>query len=186
MNFLFAVTMAVVFSTNAYSAVALFQENDGKIEILAKGNPSALKIKGQGSGPSGTVDLSTMTGDFEFDLTSLDTGIKLRNEHMKEKYLQTNSFPKAKLKILSIDTQGANLTNDFDIENAKFNGVLSLHGVEKPISGGVNISRKGVRAKVSANFKVSIADYGIETPSFAGITVTQEVDISVNAEATVQ
>lgn len=175
-------------SIKSIAAIATFQQDRGKVSILAIGNPSALKIKGEGSGPVGSIDLSSLElkGELEFNLDSLDTGMKLRNEHMKKKYLQTDNYPKAKLKISKISFNGQDLAKDFELSNAPFEGVLNLHGVEKPILGTVSLDKKSSTLNIKANFKINMKDYAIEIPSFAGITVTEVVNVDVDTKATVQ
>ena len=176
------------YSTISQSAVANFSSSDGKVEILAIGNPSALKIKGNGKGPEGSVIFSNneLKGSLTFDLTSLDTGIKLRNDHMKTKYLQVENFPKAELQITKIDFTGIDTSKDFELKNAKFEGLLKLHGVEKQVNGITILNKKDLNLTINAEFKINIKDFAIEIPSFAGITVTEEVAITVNSKATVQ
>ena len=60
-----------------------------------------------------------------------------------------------------------------------FQGVLSLHGIEKPVSGTVKAQRNGNQLNVAASFGLKVTDYGIAIPSFAGVTMAESVDIDV-------
>src|SRR4051812_34300287 len=73
----------------------------GTVEFNATGRPSALVINGKGAAPKGKVAVNgtSVTGSANFDLTSLDTGINLRNDHMKNKYLEVSKYPQATLTI---------------------------------------------------------------------------------------
>lgn len=153
----------------------------GSVEFLAIGKPSFIKIRGAGSAASGavTVDGDKATGKFAFDMGTLDTGIEKRNEHMKEKYLETPKFPKSELEIASTSAlKGWSKTNP-KISDADFNGNLTLHGVTKPVTGKFSVTDS--RAS-EVHFKVKLSDYAITIPSFSGITVADEVEITVKID----
>src|SRR3989338_6695806 len=63
----------------------------GDVRFLAVGKPSMLKIHGKGKILAADFQLEkeSLKGSAEVDLNSIDTGIALRNQHMKEKYLET-------------------------------------------------------------------------------------------------
>src|SRR5262245_18665278 len=81
------------------------QDQAGSIEFNATGWPSALRIHGKGKGPDGTLTVteSAVTGSVAVDLGSLETGIALRDRHMKENYLQVDRYPKAVLNLSRLD-----------------------------------------------------------------------------------
>ena len=158
-------------------------EASGSIQFLAVGRPSFLKIKGKGSAPQGSlfIQKSGIRGSISFNLDSLDTGIKLRNEHMKHKYLEIHKFPKAELKIIKIslpDTLWTDISTS--LENVPYEGTLSLHGNQKKIDGLARIKREENDLNITSQFKIKLKDFGIETPSFKGITVSEDVDVSVS------
>lgn len=158
---------------------------DGEVAFEATGRPSALRIRGTTHSLDGTLKATAagLSGDLTVDLDTLDTGLKMRNEHMKNKYLETPRFPKAQLHIGKVGElkQGAKLVTGL----LPFEGTLKLHGVEKPVTGTVEL--KAIRADSAvpfvATFTISIKDFGINTPSFAGITVTDTVSVKVDALA---
>lgn len=158
----------------------------GIVEFDAIGRPGALKIHGKGAAPRGNIVIigSSVSGAITFDLESLDTGIKMRNEHMKKKYLETGKFPNAKLTISKVE-----LPKDFkpdkcsQIEGLPFEGVLSLHGVDKPIKGVSKIRCEENLVKINSNFDLVIEDYGIATPGFAGVTMARDVKVAVEVSA---
>lgn len=155
----------------------------GNVEFRATGRPSALKIVGKGPSPKGSfaVDADQVSGSAIFDLTSLDTGIKLRNEHMKEKYLEVAKYPNAKLSLTKLSLPKGQLAGDFSADQIPFEGVLSLHGVDKSVSGVATVERKADRLKLLATFSLVIDDYKIPTPGFSGITMAKDVQVSVES-----
>jgi polyisoprenoid-binding protein YceI len=56
---------------------------------------------------------------------------------------------------------------------------LKLHGVEKPVSGTFDLSGSGASPKLAAKFAIKLSDFGIGIPSFAGVTMADEVAVTV-------
>ena len=136
-----------------------------------------LKIHGTAEGPTANLqaDGSQLKGAIEFQLDKLDTGIALRTEHMKEKYLQINEHPQAKLTILEAAVDSGfdkTLTNS---AKKSFRGSLNLHGIEKDVSGTFT-AEKGL---VKANFPLNLSDFAISVPKYLGVTIAETVDVSV-------
>lgn len=166
-----------VFPISGFTAVPKFSSTEGSVNFLAVGKPSMLKIHGKAPGPKSNFQLENgmLKGVAEFSLDSLDTGIELRNQHMKEKYLQTKEFPLATL-TLTEAAVGDQFPQTLAIDGEKpFQGKLKLHGVEKDVSGKFS----GKDGKISAKFQVKISDFGIDVPSYLGVTVTDTVDVTV-------
>jgi polyisoprenoid-binding protein YceI len=108
----------------------------------------------------------------------------MRDKHMKEKYLEVEKFPRAELTIqkvtlpLSLKQAGASLPG------VPFQGILKLHGLEKPVFGTMTLKHDGdSSASVDAAFSLKLTDFGIQIPSFAGITIADQVEIKISAAA---
>lgn len=162
-------------------------QGSGAVEFDAIGRPSAIKIRGKGAAPRGSLTLegNVASGAVTFELDSLDTGIKLRNQHMKKKYLETAKYSKAQLTITKLSVPEAINGETAKFDKLPFDGKLSLHGVEKPITGFARIERSGKLISVDADLALKISDYGITTPGFAGITMAEDVKILVRFSAPV-
>ena len=65
---------------------------------------------------------------FEVDLRTLDTGIGLRNRHMRENYLETEQYPKAAYtgKITKAEKLEE---NQFEVQ---VSGEMNIHGISIP------------------------------------------------------
>lgn len=157
----------------------------GAVEFNAIGRPSALKIHGKGSSPKGSLILegSAASGSLSFDLESLDTGIKLRNEHMKTKYLEVEKYAQATLTVTKLSIPDALRSENGKVEKVPFQGVLSLHGVQKPVSGFATVGRASNQMTIAADFGIKTSDFAINTPSFAGITMAEDVQVAVQLAA---
>ncbi len=177
----YAVLALVLLPAVVHAAPRKFETQGGAVEALVIGKPSLLKILAKGEPPRGrlTVEGAKVEGTFEFELTSLNSGIELRDDHMKNRYLKVNEHPKATLQI-----RGLRLAEEFseerpEVGETEFTGDLTLHGVTKPVRGRFKI---GEDRKVSADFKLKLTDFQIEIPSYMGITVADEVQVRVAIE----
>lgn len=164
------------------AAIPLKGTPDGSVNFLAVGKPSALKIHGKASGPEAKLNLegTKLTGFAEFDMNKLDTGINLRNEHMKEKYLQVKEHPKAKLTLTDAAVDPAFATTLTNGGEKPFKGKLQLHGQERDVEGTYTAKNGLVQAK----FQIKLTNFGIEIPSYLGITVAELVDVNVDLPLT--
>lgn len=157
-----------------------------KVEFLAIGKPSLLKIKGTGGILKGKINLdgTKASGWFEVSLEPISTGIGLRDQHMKEKYLEISKFPKATLELLELNIDEELMgTNKATKKALPFKGNVTIHGVTKPITGIADIESEKEHLKVSANLKVAISDFQIEIPIYLGIKVADDVQISAEITA---
>lgn len=97
------------------------------------------------------------------DMKSMVTGLDLRDDHAKNKYMEVGKYPEAVL----IEATG---------ENGKGTGKLKFHGKENPVAGTYTIQGGKI---LNATFKIKLSDYGISDISYKGIGVEDEVKIEV-------
>jgi predicted TIM-barrel fold metal-dependent hydrolase len=110
--------------------------------------------------------------------STLDTGIDLRNEHLRETYLEVNKGPGFDTATLSeIDLAGFN--PDAPVGTGSFVGLLTLHGVTNTVTGPVDVRQAGAGLRVKASFPVDLSDYRIAKPRYLGIGVTNIVHVEV-------
>ena len=120
---------------------------------------------------------SRLTGELAVDLKTLDTGIGLRNTHMRENYLEVakgDGFDRAVLSEIVLKGEAATVTGA-----TTFTATLLVHGARKPVSGQANISRNGADVRIDASFLVSLADFGIPEPRYLGVGVKDQVQVKV-------
>lgn len=154
-----ALSSSVALGDTAVTAdVAAHVTGDKGLTIDAKGGHATGTLKADGSGV------------LSCKLDELETGIGLRDHHMKEKYLETGKHPTAELALAAGSLTGT----EFDAT-----GKLTLHGVTKPVT--VHVVRVGQTFR--ATFGLDLPDYGVEIPSYLGITVAKHVDVTVSGMA---
>lgn len=161
----------------AQAAIYKLSPDKGQVTFLAKGKPALISIKGEGEGATASLKEKDqlLSGEVSFQLKSLKTGIELRDDHLKNKYLEVDKYPTATLKISDLKLP-ENLKDGFP-----FKGTLNLHGVDQPVEGNASVTTDSKSQKISADFKLKLSQFKIEIPSFKGITVAEEVQIKVEA-----
>ena len=133
---------------------------------------------------SGTVAVAALRpavlrGDLTVDLSSVDTGIALRNAHLRDKYLEVGkggAFATALLSDVRLDKVEASTFHG----QTPFTGILLLHGTRHAVSGQADIRFEGSAVRVAASFPVHIDNYGIAPPRYLGVGVKNEVQVKVS------
>jgi len=126
---------------------------------------------------------SALDGSLAVDLRTVDTGIALRNDHLRQKYLEVDKGTGYDQAVLSdVVLQGLNA--DAPTGKGSFTGLLMLHGVKKAVTGPVEIRQAGTAWRVRASFPVNLPDYNIDKPRYLGVGVKDTVQVSVTFTAT--
>jgi polyisoprenoid-binding protein YceI len=137
---------------------------------------------------SGTLTLGAskpalLKGEISVDLATIDTGIGLRNQHLREKYLEVprgRGFDKAVLSEVRLDQADG---EGFQGKTG-FAGKLLLHGTSRDVAGTAEIRREGSEARVDASFPLTLTDFGIEPPEYLGVGVANKLLVKVRFSAT--
>jgi polyisoprenoid-binding protein YceI len=113
---------------------------------------------------------------FEVDLNSLDTGIGLRNRHMRENYLHTDKHPFTHFtgKLIKVE----NVQDGEYTVTAK--GTMFIHGVEreKVIEGKLVPAKTGYQIQTS--FSVALTDYNIEVPQLMFMKIDENMKLELD------
>ena len=144
------------------------------VQFTAVG-PAGLKIVGKSN--SVAVDSDDKNITITVPLSNLDTGIGMRNTHMKDKYLETAKYPNA---VLVVPKAGAGYPAGGSGNAA---GTLTLHGQTKPVTVHYDVKKEGAEYAVSGTAHINMTDFKIDQPSFAGATVKPDVDVAVSFRA---
>jgi polyisoprenoid-binding protein YceI len=143
-------------------------------------------FQGKTNQVSGSITFDSLAiGDsvstrIEVDLSSLDTGIPLRNKHMRENHLETAKYPKAVFKGGRVlETSGLTLDPGQSVR-LRLAGAFEIHGVTRSLDVPVEVERmKDGAVSVSSHFDVTLADYKIARPAFIMLKLepTQHVTV---------
>ena len=133
------------------------------------GKTNQLRVEDDGSALKVTVPLA-----------SLQTGIGLRDRHMREKYLQVDKFPDA---VLELPWSAVKLPADGQTSEGAAPGKMSIHGKSKDVQVKYRIVRSGNQYQVTGHIPLNIKDYDIDVPSYLGVTVQPDIETSVSFTA---
>jgi polyisoprenoid-binding protein YceI len=163
-------------STAGYAALSA--ASDAHVDFEASG-PAGLKITGStgeltAAEDGGNVVLTVALGN-------LTTGIGLRDQHMKEKYLEVPKFPSTTLTIarsaLTVPASGQKSAGDAP-------ATLTLHGQSHPVTVHYDSKADGASVVTHGSFHINMNDFGITVPVYLGVTVKPGVDVNATFKVT--
>jgi hypothetical protein len=138
-------------------------------------------IEGTTRTASSVIDVATGNMEFAVLVKSFLFSQALMQEHFNENYMESGKFPKASFKGKIDNIKEVNFAKDGTYK-AKVSGTLEIHGVKKQVNSVADIIVKGGKIKSSANFTVTIADYGIAIPSAVKDKIAKTAKITINAD----
>ena len=113
---------------------------------------------------------------FEVDLNSIDTGIGLRNRHMRENYLETDRYPLAIFKG-RIEKIRRAAPDSFLVTVA---GTLTIHGVERELATSGTVTSENGRFHVHTEFSVDLPDFRIKIPKIMFLKLSKTVQLNLD------
>jgi polyisoprenoid-binding protein YceI len=116
-------------------------------------------------------------GALVVDLIKLETGISLRDRHLRNNYLEVqkgNGFSQAKLENIKLERLPGKTT---------FRGTLQLHGQQREVTGTADVQQDGKGYKLDASFPVKVSEFQIPEPTYLGVGVQDEVTVRVTLTA---
>ena len=139
----------------------------GRLEFQAIASPGSLKIDGKVNPKEPKAfqwPLKEKGGVLhaagKFKVAAWDTGLELRNSHLRDNYLEAKKYPESTFKM-----------TPQKLPSSTFRGELTLHGKTRPVSGELKTAEKDVEFR----FPVKLSDFEITIPSFMGVSVSEEV-----------
>ncbi len=155
--------------------VTCFLTVGGNFEIKTRSLSGTLASPAAGA--------SLYQGFLSMDLSTLDSAIALRNDHLRNKYLEVAKgagFATAIVDDLHLDGGESGASR----RRTSFTGTLHLHGTSRAVAGQADITLTPGLVRVDASFPVTIADFGIADPRYLGVGVKNQVQVRVRFVAT--
>lgn len=163
-----ALALAMVSATSAQAAWEL-SSTSSLSYVSIKNNAIAENnsISGLSGGLSDAGELSV-----SIDLTSVETGVSIRNERMQKMFFEVSKFATAEVSARLDPAELAALTTGKPVQRSVAL-TLNLHGMEKALSADVLAVQAGGKIHVTSTRPVLLnaADFGLE----AGVNALREI-----------
>ncbi|MHA7131394.1 YceI family protein [Algoriphagus namhaensis] len=154
-----------------------FQTETGRAVFLSEAPLSSFE--GESENLNGLIDLDKNLLDFYLDLNTLDTGIGLRDRHMRENYLETEKFPFAEFtgELKNLPQLQPNQRTPVVAE-----GKFKIHGVERAMRVSGFLTKVNDKTlKLEANFEVLLSDHQIPLPKLVFYELAEEQKVTITA-----
>ncbi len=116
----------------------------------------------------------TIGGALLVKLDTLETGIGLRDHHLRDNYLEVGKgagYDVATLENIQLEKSDG---------KSAFRGTLLLHGQKRQVSGVSTIHRKADGSiRVDAEFPLKVSEFSIPKPTYLGVGVRDEIQVKV-------
>jgi polyisoprenoid-binding protein YceI len=191
---LLAATLPLAADPRTYSIAA-----DGKNMASFRIEDAVETIDGSTVKMSGTIvadpaNPAASSVEISADLSAIDTGIKLRDNHIRDEFVETRKFPRATFKSVSVALPATPLAANQPAD-VTVTGDFTMHGVTKRITTPVRIvlipeseitrSTRGAGDWIhaTATFPLTLSDFGVKVPtSFASDHVDVKLDVFAGAK----
>jgi polyisoprenoid-binding protein YceI len=167
---------------------------DDRFSVMIVENKTDIEnFTGRTSKVSGTLNFDrnakTGSGTIMIDGASIDTGVALRNEHMRS--ADWFNFDKDSM-IKFVTTSVRNTRGD----TYSVTGDLSMKGITKRVTTTATLKYTaasevtksmgfgGNVVALSTKFKVKLSDFGVKHPAIGAGRVSDSLDVSINVVAT--
>jgi polyisoprenoid-binding protein YceI len=124
----------------------------------------------------GNDTLSTSEFYFEVDLNTIDTGIGLRNRHMRDNYLETDKHQFAKYdgKISEVKKIA---DGQFEIATK---GKMTIHGVERKLEAIGKVTVENGNYRLQCDFELKLTDYKIKVPKLMFMKIDENIKMKLD------
>ena len=162
-------------------AADAYKVSSGEVTVmcpLTVGGSFEAKTKNlSGDVTPASDEQGAVRGALKVELQTLETGIGIRDRHMKNNYLEVEKGPGFATATIE----------DIRVEKLEgktvFTAMLSLHGQKKKVSGAAELQQKDGKIRVQAQFPVKVSEFEIPAPTYLGVGVKDEIQIKVSLMA---
>ncbi|WP_298316519.1 YceI family protein [uncultured Aquimarina sp.] len=134
------------------------------IEDIKADNNQVLSII---DSSTGTIAISILMKSFMFEKS-------LMQEHFNENYVESDEYPKAIFKGQIIDFSDAN-ENETTVTIV---GDITIHGITKKIEAKGKINKTEESIKLTGDFPIKVADFGIKIPSIVSNNIAKMIKVT--------
>ena len=161
---------------------------EGSVSFEVATNVFSTTVAGKSTALAGSTTVRETGAELQLEqveatvpVTSLRTGIRLRDEHMRKYIFETGDgqLPDVTFSARNISCSQAS-SNAYTCPTS---GTLSIRGTSRPIDVELKVLKNGDGFHVSGDTLVTLSSYGIERPSQFGVRTDDKVKIHVEFKA---
>jgi len=162
--------------------------SNGVVTFESPTNVAGVEIKGKSSALSAGADVSADGNQLvlrnvqaSVPVASLQTGMKMRDEHMRRYIFRTAAGDEPDLRF-SADNATCASAGAHEYQCAVL-GALEVRGASRPTEFKVKVKGEGVSYRASLDTVIKLSTFGIERPSQFGVKPTDDVKVHVEFAA---
>jgi polyisoprenoid-binding protein YceI len=169
-----AVSMAAVLTASVFAGNLTFESGTIKAHTEVFGDSTIDPVARRATSHlSMDTAPSTLKGSIEVSMSDLISDNKKRDISMQET-LDSSTFPKAVFVIKEVVAKGG--------DNVTLKGMMSLHGVTKPMSFEGTLSSDSEKVRIKAKSSMKMSDFEINPPKMVFLSVRDQVDLNVDVQ----
>ncbi|MBX2799055.1 MAG: YceI family protein [Myxococcales bacterium] len=161
---------------SAPALAGLTIEGKPKVVFHAEGSPGVLTFDGVTKQINLADDGANLV--FTVPIDTVQTGIELRDDHMRRNYVQTDQFPNVTLTL----PRGEITWPESGDTEGSVTGTFNAHGVDRLVQVAYTIKKTKTGMRVKATFPFNTSDHGIEIPSYLGVTIKPDMTADVTVD----
>lgn len=163
---------ALLLAASAYAGNLSFESGTIKAHTEVFGDSSIDPVFKKATSHLNMGDsIASLKGTMEVSIADFISDNAKRDSNMRET-MESDKFPKASFEIKEVIAKGG--------DNVTLKGVMSIHGVSKPLSFEGSVNEEGSKVRIKAKSSMKMSDYGITPPKMVFLTVRDQVDLNVD------
>jgi polyisoprenoid-binding protein YceI len=127
-------------------------------------------------------DTGTADGEIIVETASAESGNQSRDDRMKKDVLESKKYPEA----IFHPEKVTGVVRDGQTQTVTVEGTFTIHGADHPLFLQVETSLKDGKLTAKTNFVVPYVAWGMKDPSRLMLRAGKDVQVNVDALATVQ
>ena len=171
----FFVAVAALSITSVFSQ-DIFTSSNAKVSFYSK--TPVQDIDGTTNKANALLNKATKQVYFKIQNTTFQFREKLMQEHFNENYMESDKYP--------VSDFNGKIIEDIDFtksgnQKVTIVGILNIHGKKKEykIFGTLSINENGL--VLTSDFKIKLADHGVEIPTVVFTKIAEQLDVKVSA-----
>lgn len=181
--------LATAAGANGANGNVVMDVNQGIVSFDVATNVPALRVHGKSNSVTARVRLdSGPTGvlleqiEARMPVRSLDTGLSLRDEHMRKYIFTTADGQVPDVQFWSERAECPSLGSG-QRTTCTVSGALTIRGTARPFVMTLTISEDNGIVRASGHGIVKLSAYGIDQPSQLGVRTTDEIKLKLELTA---